>query len=187
MERCGFHITSDNILFFDFDGTLVDTNYANFLAYSKAIKSVKDVTISCEFVGRFNRNLLKRIMPNLNDNEYHKIVYEKEKCYNSFLSETEIRVEIVGVLCRFFETNRIVLVTNSRKKRALDTLSYHGLLDKFDDLVFYEENDIFPNKFVKALAVLQLPADHVVLFEDDNLQLKCAGEAGIRCLNPIIL
>jgi beta-phosphoglucomutase len=30
-------IQADSVLFFDMDGTLIDTDYANFLSYKKAI------------------------------------------------------------------------------------------------------------------------------------------------------
>ena len=36
----GIIITTDKILFFDMDGTLVDTNLANFSAYKNAVDSV---------------------------------------------------------------------------------------------------------------------------------------------------
>ena len=34
------NINSDTVLFFDMDGTLIDTDFANFLSYQEAIKSV---------------------------------------------------------------------------------------------------------------------------------------------------
>ena len=38
-------IKADSILFFDLDGTLVDTDYANFLSYKKAIEFVKKMIV----------------------------------------------------------------------------------------------------------------------------------------------
>ena len=49
-------------------GTLIDTNFANFLSYRKAINSVtksdNDLTYNSE--KRFNRSNLKIVVPNLN-------------------------------------------------------------------------------------------------------------------------
>lgn len=33
-------ISDDTVLFFDLDGTLIDTDYANYLAYEKAIQTI---------------------------------------------------------------------------------------------------------------------------------------------------
>jgi len=78
-------ITSDTVLFFDMDGTLVDTNLANFLSYKKAIISVTksnyDLTYNSD--KRFNRSCLKDTVPNLTEKEYEIIIKEKEKYYNA--------------------------------------------------------------------------------------------------------
>ena len=186
MESRESLITSDSILLFDFDGTLVETDYANFLAYDKAVKLVKNISIPYGYVKRFNRSCLTAVIPNLTEEEYCRIIREKENFYDLFLHTTKLNFGITKILCHYFSTNKTVLVTNSRKDRALKTLSYHGLLDKFSDFVFCGENDIFHNKFLKALENLQLPVDKVVLFEDDALQLQCAKTVGIRYFNPII-
>lgn len=187
MDNRKWHITPDSILLFDLDGTLLNTDTANFLAYKEAIKIVKDKEIQEKIVAsRFTRGNLWEVIPDLTKEEYCKIIHEKEKCYNLFLHETK-KLEAADILCKYFATNRTILVSTCRKDRALLTLSYHGLLNKLNNFVFYEENDIFPNKFVKALSILQLYKNQVVLFENDDLQLKYAREAGIRYLNPIII
>ena len=40
LKDINLKINSDTILFFDMDGTLIDTNFANFLSYQEAIQSV---------------------------------------------------------------------------------------------------------------------------------------------------
>jgi beta-phosphoglucomutase len=105
-------ITKDTVLFFDMDGTLVDTNLANFLSYKKAILSVTkldhDLTYNSD--KRFNRSSLKNAVPNLTENEYEKIIQEKEEYYNDFLHETKLIVETADILIKYFKTNKTVLV-----------------------------------------------------------------------------
>jgi beta-phosphoglucomutase len=50
-------ITTDKILFFDMDGTLVDTNLANFSAYKNAVDSVLQTETNLVYNPeiRFNR------------------------------------------------------------------------------------------------------------------------------------
>ncbi len=85
----GILVTADTVLFFDMDGTLVDTNIANFLSYNKAIQFVTnsdhDLTYNPE--KRFNRSTLKNAIPNLSETEYEKIIQKKEECYEDFLHE----------------------------------------------------------------------------------------------------
>jgi hypothetical protein len=53
----GIIITTDKILFFDMDGTLVDTNLANFSAYKNAVDSVLQTETNLVYNPeiRFNR------------------------------------------------------------------------------------------------------------------------------------
>lgn len=41
-------IKKDTVLFFDMDGTLVDTDYANFLAYQQAISEIVESDLNIE-------------------------------------------------------------------------------------------------------------------------------------------
>lgn len=182
-------IKTDNILFFDMDGTLIDTNYANFLAYKKAIELVKG--INCNIVYnpslRFNRSLLKTIIPDLTETELEKIIQEKEECYNDFLPETQLNDNVVVILQKYFRTNKTVLVTNCRKNRALATLNYHGLTDKFSNLFFrqFGENDKKVNKFQNAISYLGVSPKSIIVFENEEAEIKDAHMAGIQNINVI--
>jgi beta-phosphoglucomutase len=69
-QNIDFNITSDTILFFDMDGTLTDTNFANFLSYKKAICSAtkSDHNLTYNPDKRFNRSILKNAVSNLTEN-----------------------------------------------------------------------------------------------------------------------
>jgi len=184
-------IKTDSILFFDMDGTLVETNYANFLSYKKAIELVKksDFNLTYNSKQRFNRSLLKVAVPNLTETELEMIVNEKEKCYNDFLPETQLNNEIVEILDKHFKTNKTVLVTNCRKDRALATLNYHGLTDKFSDFFFrqFRGGEKKINKFQNAILNLGISANLVIAFENEETEIADAQSAGILIINPINL
>jgi beta-phosphoglucomutase len=182
-ENIHFKITAETILFFDMDGTLVDTNLANFLSYKKAINSVtkSDNDIPYNPDKRFSRSLLKIAIPNLTVAEYERIIQEKEECYNDYLYDTKLNTEVTNILYKYSKTNKTVLVTNCRKERALTTLNHFGLSDKFSDF-FYRQ--FAPcnkkiNKFQNAISILGVPPNIIVAFENEETEILDAMQVGI--------
>ena len=119
-----FRIKSDTILFFDLDGTLVDTDLANFLSYQKALQAESRSSNNLVFKPgeRLNRTSLKVSIPDLEGFEYDRIVQAKEECYKDFLDEMILNTRVVEILFKYYLSNMTVLVTNSRKDRAMMTL-----------------------------------------------------------------
>jgi beta-phosphoglucomutase len=168
-QKEGMKITANKILFFDLDGTLVDTNLANFLSYKKAILSVtkSDHNLTYNPDKRFNRSILKADVPNLTETEYERIIQEKEEYYNDFLHETKLNTATVDILIKYSKINKTVLVTNCRKDRAVTTLKHFGLSDKFSEMFCREfsDNDKKINKFQNAIIKLGVPPNQVIVFE----------------------
>ena len=185
-------IKADTVLFFDMDGTLIDTNLANFLSYKKAINSVtksdNDLTFNPD--KRFNRSNLKIAIPNLTETEYERIIQEKEEYYDDFLHETKIIEEVADILLKYSKSHKTVLVTNCRQERAMKTLNHFGLADKFSDIFYrqFTENVEKINKFQNAISILGVPPNIIVAFENEETEILDAMQVGIlreNIFNPI--
>jgi beta-phosphoglucomutase-like phosphatase (HAD superfamily) len=183
------NFNSKNILFFDLDGTLVDTNLANFLSYKKAISST--IKFKCDLNYnpeiRFNRSTLRSAIPNLSEEEYLNIIIKKEKCYEDYLPETKLNTSVTNILKKYSKTNITVLVTNCRQTRAMRTLQYHNLNDKFSHFFYRQlsDNNTKINKFENALMKLGVSPNLVIVFENEIAETIDANNAGIPYSNII--
>jgi len=191
MNKPKLNIKENDILFFDMDGTLVDTDFANFLSYKKAIQSFIPTENVIEFNQneRFNRASLKIIVPNLTEEDYEKIIQKKEENYKEHLSETKLNKSVVDILLKYYKTNKTVLVTNCREDRAMMTLNYHKLTDKFSNIFFrnISDNGERINKYKNAINSLSLSAQTVIVFENERPEIEDAILAGISINNILSL
>lgn len=173
------------------DETLIETDFANFLSYQEAIQSVMQSETEIKYVPneRFNRTTLSRIFPNLTEEKLVEIVKQKEINYINHLTQTKLNKTAYDILIRYSKTNKTVLVTNCREDRAILTLEYHNLIDKFSHLLFKQTGDKYNrvNKYINALTILSLSAENVIAFENDKIEIEDAKLAGIHIDNIISL
>lgn len=189
IQSIGDRIKTDTVLFFDMDGTLVDTDYANYLSFKFAIQSVLNPInlISFNPKERFNRTILQREFPKLNSKDFIEIIRLKEIFYLENIEHTKIIPVVNDILNEFYKTNATVLVTNCRQDRALFTLNQHGLTDKFNHKFFRKsiDKDKHVNKFKHAITTLNLEPHMTIAFENEQFEIDEAIRAGIPFQNLI--
>lgn len=182
-------ICAEHILFFDMDDTLINTNFANFLAYQKAFFAVTHAKLNANYHPKqsFNRKALKKAAPHLNQQTYDNVIQEKERLYHEFLVETELNNHVADILFRYCKTNRTILVTNCRKNRALLTLDFWGLTHKFSSMFFKKEYEEKTNKYQNAINSLEIAPELVIAFENERDAIQDALKAGVLSTHIISL
>lgn len=172
-----------DVLVFDLDGTLINTDYANFLSYKAAIEQIIQPRLNLYFnpSKRITREVIRAFVPDISEENFKKIIKIKESLYSDYLHETKLNREIADILDRF-QNKDIVLVTNSRRKRVSLLLTHHDITDKFTHK-YYRENMTSTNKFQHVLSVLQISGSFVVVFENNESQIELAISAGVPAEN----
>lgn len=176
------------VVFCDMDGTLIDTDHANYLSYRKAVLQVThgmhDVQYSAE---RLNRESMKKQLPYLSDEEYEKIARLKAEYFPEFFSETRVNKSLAGLVRKFSGKRKTVLVTRCRKKRAMEMLRHHKLLEFFSRQICWEDlpGGGLSNKYEKAINLTRTNPAAVIVFENDVADIEEAVLAGVPRSNVI--
>lgn len=169
-----------DILLFDLDGTLINSDLANFLSYEAAVSSV--LSIKSEMIfnpnKRTTRETIKSEFPSISHKKLSQIISEKERLYCKFLSKTILNTNASCILKKS-NGKEIILATNSRKSRAEMLLAHHGISKMFTRKFFKEDLNT-RNKYQKIFSKISIDNIPIVIFEDDPLDISQAIAAGIN-------
>ncbi|RAJ93958.1 beta-phosphoglucomutase-like phosphatase (HAD superfamily) [Aliidiomarina maris] len=168
-----------DVIVFDLDGTLVDSDYANYLAYKDAVMSVLSTQIEIDFTlgTRITRDLLEELIPAITHKQLDEIALLKERLYHKFLSETETSPRLIEMVARV-QDKEVVLATNSRRCRAEMLLNHHGLIEKFTRKI-YRDAESQRDKYVQLMAELPKGSMSILVFENDKKAIESAVACGI--------
>ena len=173
----------NNVFVFDMDNTLIKTDKANSLAYSEAISLVLGVNCDTDNGKRFTRDELKELFPQLTQTQIDEIIARKEKCFESYLNETELNNNLFSILKSLHQEGRhTILLTNCRSGRAISLCNFYNLTKYFARRFFYE--DCLGNKYT-LLKSLEYNLQNVVLYENEETSASEAVTNGIN-LDKII-
>jgi len=179
-------IDNQTVLIFDLDGTLIDTDSANFLGYKEAVLKIKglDLDLLYSDAERFTREKLKKIIPNITKLEYKKVIETKNKVFYKYLNKTKINILYLEFIRKYSKTNKIILATNSSKVRAELILKFHNLVEMFDFIFYKEDYDNYKiGKYEYILNSLKLDPKSVMIFDNEQSELTNAKLAGIPAKN----
>ena len=178
-------------IFFDLDGTLVNTHKANHAAYYEAILAVTGVQsdiILRQYIadGLSSSEFIPYIVAGATEQQVIDINTTKRRVYPDYLHLTERNEGLASLLRHFSPTMTIGLVTTAKKANARAVLEAHDLLDCFDFCIFGDDvSDMKPNPeaYLKALELAKVRADEAIAFEDSDKGRSAAIAAGISVIN----
>jgi len=172
-------------LFFDLDGTLVDTHQANYHAYKQALL---DVGVAIEFedfkrsIGHQAKTFLSWYAPGLSESDYAVIARRKALYYKEYMHLTKVNEGLVRLMAACGGMS-LVLVTTAKRENALTVLRYHGLKKAFAHIITAEDvkqSKPEPDAYILALQKVSLKPQEVVAFEDSEAGRRAAEAAGIE-------
>lgn len=175
----------------DFDGTLFDTRRANFEAYRTALEDagyvLSEETYNKLFGVRFD-DLMRylSVAPDLWE------TVKKKKAENYRKQVHLIRVN--EDLLKFLESEhsngvRIAVASTARLENIRTVLKHFVIENLFDCIVSGEDVEHpkpFPDVYMKALEKLHMKSEDAIAFEDTDIGVASARNAGIKCIKVII-
>lgn len=167
------------VIVFDLDGTLVDSDYANFLAYEDAVTHILSKHIKLDFSQsiRITRESLKELIPNITDKQLNDISSYKERIYYKYLSKTKVNSKLIQIIAQF-QGKEFVLATDSRRCRAELLLNHHGLIGKFSRKIFRDDEDQ-RDKYARLMSKIPKERTPILVFENDGDSIELAIACGI--------
>ncbi len=177
-------------LFFDLDGTLVNTYQADFQAYRDAILEVASISISeAEFAkthGQEMNEKLGSLAPNLPVGDVSKVAAAKKRHYNKYVNSTVANKSLIQFIDSFAGHCLIGLVTTAKHDNAIKVLREHNLERYFSFMVFGDDVEYpkpHPEPYLRALRLSGLNPSDVIVFEDTETGIKSAESAGLAVIH----
>jgi len=176
-------------LFFDLDGTLVNTYEADFLAYRDAIQEVSGVVVEQEaFYATHGMEMvdkLERLVPELSTDRYPEVRAAKKKYYKQYIHTTVVNEALVKLAAQFTTHKKCVIVTTAKRENVESVLRHHDLLELFPVIICGDDVSKpkpDPEAYLIALEKTGLRPDEVIAFEDSPTGIASAKAAGIAVI-----
>lgn len=180
------------LLITDFDGTLVDTFKANYLAYQKAFQEVglslkEDFYKTC-FGFRFDEFMKTAGVDSIDVARRIKLL--KAEYYPTFFSHLKVNQPLVALLKSFKNSGgKTAIASTARRTNLEKALVYCHCFNLFDLILAGEEvkeGKPAPEIYQTVLSRFSVGPSQALVFEDSLVGIQAAESAGINyiTINP---
>ena len=182
--------TNAKALIFDCDGTLADTMPFHMEAWRKAyaafgekwpedflepLKGMKEEQIVDLYNQKYNRQVDSR-----------RLVEEKHRWFQKSIREVKPITPVVDIVKAYRDLLPMAVVSGGKKENVLLTLHVIGLEGVFDVVLTADDKvkpKPAPDIFIEAAWQLKVHPHDCQVFEDGDIGLQAAREAGMRVLD----
>lgn len=168
------------IAVFDLDGSLVETDSANSAAYECALARFGVHGVGALY-GRITAETIRAV--GMTDADVNAVVKAKIEAYCHELWRTHLGVAAEALQCVLVNRSafdKVVLLTNSIERRAIETLRYYGLERCFDEIVC---NGGSGDKYANYFKSFDSDPAACVVWENEEGQIMSAIAAGVKTEN----
>lgn len=178
--------TEIELLISDFDGTLVDTFSANYMAYQKAFAEqglcLSESQYRACFGFRFDEFMKEVGVVDVNISS--RIRELKSVYYPFFFDYLNVNKPLLHFIEMFHVAGgKTAIASTARKKNLINALAHIGVLDTFDYVLAGEDVDKgkpSPEIYQNILRHFECHPSEAVVFEDSEVGVKAAIDAGIN-------
>jgi beta-phosphoglucomutase family hydrolase len=171
---------------FDCDGTVVDSMPLHYIAWKKALGEW-GCTYDEELFYSWGGRPIREIISLLNEAQGLKMPVEevavrKENLYFDLLPQLKAIPEVVEHIDAMHGKIPFAIASGSRRDSVESSLKITGLIDKFETLVCaddYTRGKPAPDCFLMAAERLGVSPEDCLVFEDTDLGIQAATEAGM--------
>lgn len=176
---------------FDMDGTLIDSTYADFLAWQKLFLCYEKSFTYQEYMpllGIKSFEVVKEYLPVKNDDEIRdtlakKLVFFRDVINTQGIKPIPFAEDFLKELKQLNVT--IALATSSRRAKMEMVMEKVGLGSYFEVIVTGSEvpnGKPAPDIFLRTAEKISVEPAHCLVFEDAVMGVAAAKKAGMRCV-----
>lgn len=170
----------------DFDGTLIDTFQANFLAYKKAF-NLSGIDLSYKqyqncYGFRFDDFMF--YLGVIDKELKEKIKLIKENIYPDYFYNLRLNTTLINFLSVYKDSGKkIALASTASKINITNILDYFNLNSLFDMILVGE--DVVrakpdPEIFIKIMSTFNISCNNTLIFEDSLVGFQAANASGAK-------
>jgi HAD superfamily hydrolase (TIGR01509 family) len=177
-------------LIFDCDGTLIDTMPVHFKAWCKAL-ALHNLKFSeerfYELAGATSRAIVALLAKEQGVQcDPMKVSHEKEEIYEASLKDLEPIHSVVAIAKHEKGHRNLAVASGGRTQAVRTSLRIIGIANLFQVVVGMDDvthGKPDPELFLKAAAMLKVPPENCLVYEDGDLGIQAAQRANMGCID----
>lgn len=169
---------------FDMDGTLFDTETANFMAYREACVGYAELDEDLFRRECFSRNY-REFLPILGISDVNimeDIHQKKTAVYPDYFDNIHVNYKLFEIATLLKQNGTApALITTASRENTVALLAHFGYEDFFDLLVTRETVERlkpYPDAFIFAMNYFNADGKETIIFEDSEVGLNAASQTG---------